>query len=641
MRTEPDSPVQRSRWLLVLALCFPALAPPAVVHAADDLSWSEPVAIELPAPGREIELEAGVDALAWVQRYGLGAARLLPLGQGRTLVETELAAVEWQQLVETACREDGVRRCADSRCQQIQLAAEVTPGHGRDAQSIQGRIVRSPPEALLSLKVDAVDDTDPDAGQCRAEPLAGLLDEMAGEPASGGLGQDLMLDLDLASKSSGRGRERAYEVDLNRAFNAAGGADLSPVDLPADSSGYQLELAAGCSTVSLPLDAVEPAFLPGVVVALVDAGTAAAVASQNGLAVLREVELTATGETLAVFATSSDLPGALLSLGQDSRVRRAQREYVYRTSAVAGDYSDPYARFTYGPERTGARRLHRPEAGATPLVAVIDAGVDGIHPEFEQRITVQDATGTQLVPSAHGTAVAGIIAAAADNGVGIYGAAPGARVLALQACLPREPGSLGARCRTSTLLKALDLAIAADARIINMSLAGPPDPLLERFINLALSQDRLIIAGAGNGGPHAKPGYPAALPGVVAVTAIDARDDHFEAANQGDYVELAAPGVDILSPTPDGRYPPLSGTSMATAQVAGVAALLLERDPNLGGRALRNALAASAMDIGAPGRDPLFGFGVVDACQAAEQLNLEAIGSCGIAAAEGGQTDAD
>jgi subtilisin family serine protease len=221
--------------------------------------------------------------------------------------------------------------------------------------------------------------------------------------------------------------------------------------------------------------------------------------------------------------------------------------------------------------------------------------------------------------------VAGIIAAAADNAIGSYGVAPLAEILALKACQPKEEGGLSARCWTSTLIKALDVAMQKDAAIINMSLAGPPDALLARYVALALQQDRLIVAGAGNGGPHAKPGFPAALPGVLAVTAVDVWDRHYERANLGAYVDLAAPGVDIIAPAPNGEYPPLSGTSMAAAHVTGVAALLKELVPGMSATELLSVLQNNVRDLGEPGRDSQYGNGLLDACAAAQLATSDAV----------------
>src|SRR4029079_15597682 len=117
-------------------------------------------------------------------------------------------------------------------------------------------------------------------------------------------------------------------------------------------------------------------------------------------------------------------------------------------------------------------------------------------------------------------ATAGLIAAEADNSLGAYGMAPAARVLAIKACQPESKTSAAARCWSSSLAKALDLAIRRDARIINMSLAGPDDPIVRKVVDAALAGQRLVIAAAGNGGPEAAPSFPAAHPGVLAVTGI-------------------------------------------------------------------------------------------------------------------------
>jgi subtilisin family serine protease len=259
------------------------------------------------------------------------------------------------------------------------------------------------------------------------------------------------------------------------------------------------------------------------------------------------------------------------------------------------------------------------------LVAVIDTGMDVEHPELKGRIREHlDVSERGWSADAHGTAVAGIIAANADNGLGSYGVAPEAEILALKACQPKE-GGLEARCWTSTLVKALDVAMARDAGVINMSLAGPPDALLARYVDLATGQNRVVVAAAGNGGPNAKPGFPAALPDVLAVTAVDAGDALYKMANVGDYIDVAAPGVDIVTPAPDGGYPPLSGTSMAAAHMSGIAALLREAMPMMSGKEIAAVLKTNVADLGVAGRDTLFGAGLIDACAAAELVSAAAI----------------
>jgi subtilisin family serine protease len=239
---------------------------------------------------------------------------------------------------------------------------------------------------------------------------------------------------------------------------------------------------------------------------------------------------------------------------------------------------------------------------------------------------------------AHGTAVAGIIAAKADNGLGSYGVAPEAQLLALKACHPREEGGLEARCWTSTLVKALDVAMAKDAGVINMSLAGPPDDLLSRYVALATQQNRLVVAAAGNGGPNAKPSFPAALPGVLAVTAVAADDRLYEMANVGDYIDVAAPGVDIVTPSPGGGYPPLSGTSMAAAHASGIGALIRELMPMMSATEIAQALQANVADLGEAGRDTRFGAGLVDACATAELVSAAAVVCVGAAGPRSGES---
>jgi subtilisin family serine protease len=149
-------------------------------------------------------------------------------------------------------------------------------------------------------------------------------------------------------------------------------------------------------------------------------------------------------------------------------------------------------------------------------------------------------------------------------------------------------------------------------RVINLSLTGPQDRLVAQAVEQALMSKIAVIAAAGNAGPGAPPAYPAAQAGVIAVTATDGQDHLYKNANRGSYVTLAAPGVDILVAKPGG-YGYLSGTSMATAYVSGLSALMIARSGDLTPTRLRKLLEATATDLGAPERDPDYGAGRVDA----------------------------
>jgi hypothetical protein len=256
-------------------------------------------------------------------------------------------------------------------------------------------------------------------------------------------------------------------------------------------------------------------------------------------------------------------------------------------------------------------KLHLPEAqamtrGNRVVVAVIDTEIDKTHPEFAGTITESfDALGVAGPVETHGTGIAGIIAAHAK----LLGAAPEVRILAIRAF----GSGIGT---TFSILKGLDYAVAHDARVINMSFAGPNDPALGRALTAAHAKGRILIAAVGNKGPKSPPLFPAADPNVIGVTATDAKDRLFEGANRGDHVAIAAPGVDILVAAPGNTYAMSTGTSFASAYVAGVAALLAARKPDLTPDAAKNILMSTAHDLGPQGRDAQFGAGLMDANQA-------------------------
>jgi subtilisin family serine protease len=143
----------------------------------------------------------------------------------------------------------------------------------------------------------------------------------------------------------------------------------------------------------------------------------------------------------------------------------------------------------------------------------------------------------------------------------------------------------------------------------------------------------VLIAAAGNAGPNSRPLYPAANPDVIAVTATDPEDMPFAQANRGPHIAVAAPGVNILAAAPNAGYQMQSGTSFAAAQVSGIAALLLERNPKLDAASIRSILMSTARDLGAPGHDDQFGSGLADALDAvlsASPKSSEASGSAAV-----------
>jgi subtilisin family serine protease len=257
-------------------------------------------------------------------------------------------------------------------------------------------------------------------------------------------------------------------------------------------------------------------------------------------------------------------------------------------------------------------KLHLGEAhtlanGDRVVVAVIDSGIDMDHPDLAGAFAGSyDAIGKPTSPHQHGTAIAGAIVAHAR----LMGAAPAAKILAIRAF-----GPVGAKAEATGMAvrKGVEYASVQHARVINMSFAGPTDPGLGDVLRSAKAKGVVLVAASGNFGPKSPPQFPAADPNVIAVSATDADDKLFAASNIGPHIALAAPGVDILLPSPGGGYQLISGTSFSAAYVSGVAALLLQRAPGLSPDQVRKILQDTAKDLGPVGRDPEFGFGLVDA----------------------------
>lgn len=298
----------------------------------------------------------------------------------------------------------------------------------------------------------------------------------------------------------------------------------------------------------------------------------------------------------------ADVVGQLAS---DARVQVAQPHYAYVASA---NPSVALPAPQYAPQKLKLDEAHKMAQGKRVKVAVIDTAVDTSHPAFKgARIETFDALGgSKSDPELHGTAIAGILSARA----GLEGVAPEASLLAVRAFTAGKSGAPSSN--TLALLKALDWAVMSGARVINMSFAGPQDPILAKAIDAADAQGIVLVAAAGNGGPQAKPAYPAALPAVIAVTATSDSDELYKDANRGAYIAVAAPGVDIVAAAPKGAYDISSGTSLAAAHVSGIAALMLELNPKMTSADVREAISGSAHKL--PGRPKEeVGAGIADA----------------------------
>ena len=252
---------------------------------------------------------------------------------------------------------------------------------------------------------------------------------------------------------------------------------------------------------------------------------------------------------------------------------------------------------------------HRITRGDNVTIAVIDSEIDANHPDLAGVVENRfDAGCGNTAPDAHGTGMTGAIASHQH----LLGVAPNAKIIAICAF----GGDASGESTSIKIIKGLDYAIAQGARIVNMSFAGPRDPTLAQALQIAREKGVLLIAAAGNAGPKSPPLYPGADPNVMAVTATDDRDHLFKGANQGKYITVAAPGVDVLVPAPNDGIQVTTGTSVATAHVTGVAALLLAQKPTRTPEEIRAILVQTAKHLGPKGSETQFGAGLVDPLKA-------------------------
>ena len=330
-------------------------------------------------------------------------------------------------------------------------------------------------------------------------------------------------------------------------------------------------------------------------------------ARRHGLVRVESQNFPLIRATIGLFRITGNRPAAVVS--REFATEAGVRDVQFNLRYYVQDQKTP----TEGdPAQYAVAKLRLPQAhtlahGMNVTVAVIDSGIDISHPELANTIADSfDALGSKEGPHVHGTGIAGAIAAHAR----LMGSAPEARILAIRAF---ASSSSGAESSSYVIIKSLNYAVLHGAQIVNMSFAGPKDPLIERGIIATAERGVLMIAAAGNAGAKSPPLYPAANPNVIAVSGTDSQDRLFAASNRGAHIALAAPGTDIFLPAPDQKYQMTSGTSFSAAYVSGVAALMLERNPALKPNEVRAILVSTARDLGAPGRDDLFGAGEADA----------------------------
>lgn len=288
---------------------------------------------------------------------------------------------------------------------------------------------------------------------------------------------------------------------------------------------------------------------------------------------------------------------------------------------VLEDVNDPMYGDQYGMKLMNVASAWKVEPGKKSVkIAIIDTGVDIHHPDLKDKIVpgynANQPGQPPLDENGHGTHCAGIAAAAANNGQGVIGVGGNVSIMPVKV--------LGAGATEATIADGVIWAADNGAHVATMSLGlYRRSPVFERALQYALDKGVTLTASAGNNNaendPEKYPHLPSTHPGVIEVAATDSNDQKASFSNFGKTVSVAAPGVNILSTLPGGKYGAKSGTSMAAPHVAGLAGLIISKNPGIKPAQVKRIIEASAKDFGAPGFDPIFGHGRADALAAVQK----------------------
>lgn len=414
---------------------------------------------------------------------------------------------------------------------------------------------------------------------------------------------------------------------------ATAGASASSPSAPADSSTSAPAAAvplgggmsSGGSLLSEPLPpppagvpaaavkedvTVEPAEVVVVSASMQDAQQIQQQVQALGISIKRRSALGNLGLVVSVFRVPKQLgvANALVQLRHAMPEVRFDANHRYRLQrGPAVGYGPQLVRWPTASQKCTAGMK----------IGLIDTAIDMQHPALRSKSVIRKVflpSGVAPAAADHGTAVASLLVG--DAGIGLM---PGAQLYA--AAVFRSRGKDEVDTTAELIARALDWLIGEKVAVINLSFGGERNQLLEAAVMRVERLGVPVFAAAGNGGPDAPPVYPAAQAGVVAVTAVDANLKLYPYANRGDYIAYAAPGVDVWVASPGGKGQYVSGTSYAVPFVTAVFAQTKGARPKAGWNALADALQSHAKDLGAPGRDKVFGWGLI-----------RALGGCGNAA---------
>ena len=408
----------------------------------------------------------------------------------------------------------------------------------------------------------------------------------------------------LPKKTAGQGAKPDDEEE-----DADQNSGVSPGTTPPNEGGSLLNAALPPAPHTLPspkdTTAIEPSELIVISPNMTEARTLAQQVQPLGLSVKRRTQLPGLGLVVSVLRVPKEMTvgDALTRLRELLPKVWADANHRYE---LLGEEVSLYGHKLMGWTSTA-------HCGQGLRIGLLDSAVDAYHPALRGRAITSKSfivAGVTPAPANHGTATAALLVAHAMPS-GLTGLLPSAQLYA--ANIFRNRAGKQVDTTAEWIAFALDWLAGQGVSIVNMSLGGPRNLLVEVAVLRLQERGIAVVAAAGNGGEHSPPVYPAAQPGVVAVTAVDAKLDVYRNATRGDYIAFSAPGVDIwtASPNRDGIY--VSGTSYATPFVTAALANARIAHPNTSWPALQRQLQEKARDLGAPGKDPVFGWGLVQA----------------------------
>ncbi len=326
-----------------------------------------------------------------------------------------------------------------------------------------------------------------------------------------------------------------------------------------------------------------------------------------------KVLLSSVNTGLLVAKTNGQDPLSLSkTVNQQEKNIKASTNNIYKLATTT--FQKAYSLF-----ETGVNTVHKTTKGQGVSVCMIDTPVDIFHPSFThsriETIDLIEYDPNNLDMMAHGTSVAGVLVSQND----LIGVAPKAKLLAISAFSTSKHRPFSLQGSSANIAKAINICINNRVDVINLSFTGNRDSLIEPLIEKAISKGIVVVAAGGNGGHWGSTIYPALIPGVLAVTAVDDNKQLFSMADKGRFIDYSAPGVNILTLAPSGKYTLATGTSLSSAHLSGIVALLLSEQRRI---PIDKTLKQTAVDLGKPGRDQEYGEGLVSANRALATLKI-------------------